>query len=111
MTQTKTKPRKRPKVETKLSPATKRAMLKYWAGLNYVPLREEAAEAGRKGGIEVTDEMVNRFLTWPVPDELLSDLCMTAPRLSLPRYGTNVMDAQQARAMLEYVFNINKQAA
>ncbi len=52
--------------------------------------------------VGVTDGMVDRFLTWVVPDEVVSDRCMTLPYVGR-RYGTNIMDAQQAKAMLEYV--------
>jgi hypothetical protein len=50
----------------------------------------------------VTDEMVNRFLSWPLPASVCSDLIVTqagAPH----RIGTNLLTATEARAMLEHV--------
>lgn len=47
----------------------------------------------------VNDDMVSRFLTWPVPADVYPD--------GVPgkdgRTGTNLMTAQQARQMLEHV--------
>lgn len=57
----------------------------------------------------VTDEMVNRFLAWPLPMSVSSDLCVTKRELesSYPpkRIGTNLLTADEARAMLEHVLN------
>lgn len=50
----------------------------------------------------VTKEMVDRFLAWPLPASVCSDLCVTkkgAPH----RIGTNLLTADEARQMLEYV--------
>ncbi len=49
--------------------------------------------------MQVTDDMVNRFLTWPVPPDVYPDGTPGKPG----RTGTNLMTAPQARAMLEYV--------
>ncbi len=47
----------------------------------------------------VTDEMVNRFLQWPVPADVYPDGIAGQP----DRSGTNLLTAIQARAMLEHV--------
>lgn len=52
--------------------------------------------------MKVTDEMVNRFLRWSLPDNLRSDNCATMPCYP-NRTGTNLMNAQEARKMLEFV--------
>ena len=57
--------------------------------------------------MKVSDEMVNRFLRWPLPMSVSSDLCVTKREMesSYPpkRIGTNLLTADEARAMLEYV--------
>ncbi|MBX9848730.1 MAG: hypothetical protein K2X64_05510 [Rhodocyclaceae bacterium] len=50
-------------------------------------------------------EMVERFLAWPLPGNVCADPCATqtnAPH----RSGTNLLDATQARAMLEHVLQL-----
>lgn len=44
-------------------------------------------------------EMVDRFLTWPVPADVYPDGIAGEPG----RTGTNLLTADQARQMLEYV--------
>lgn len=50
----------------------------------------------------VTDEMVNRFLSWPLPDSVAADGCATLPGFK-PRSGTNLLTFSEAKAMLEHV--------
>lgn len=45
------------------------------------------------------DELVNRFLTWPVPADVYPDGTPGQPG----RTGTNLLTAPQAKAMLEHV--------
>ena len=71
--------------------------------------RAEAAERERdalREGIAkvVTDEMVNRFLTWPLPDSVCVDMCATEPGCP-HRIGTNLLTAIEAKQMLEYVLD------
>jgi hypothetical protein len=49
--------------------------------------------------MNVTNEMVDRFLTWPVPAEVYPDGTPGQPG----RSGTNLLNAIQAKAMLEHV--------
>lgn len=52
--------------------------------------------------MKIDDEMVQRFLTWPLPASVCADLCATqqgAPH----RTGTSLLSASEAREMLEYV--------
>lgn len=52
--------------------------------------------------IRVTDEMVTRFLTWPLPGSVCAD--PVASRQHDPhRTGTNLLSATEARMMLEHV--------
>ena len=51
----------------------------------------------------VTDEMVNRFLTWKLPLSVSADQCATIPNY-VERTGTNLLTAVEARAMLEHVW-------
>lgn len=53
--------------------------------------------------MRVTDEMVSRFLRWPLPKSVNADLCATDPSYKFPRSGTNLLNADEARQMLEYV--------
>lgn len=54
--------------------------------------------------MQVTDDMVNRFLTWPLPVDVCPD---GAPGDPL-RTGTNLLTAEQARAMLEHVLGVDQ---
>lgn len=48
------------------------------------------------------NEMVSRFLSWPLPIDLCADPCAEQPGYP-NRCGTNLMNAEQAKAMLEHV--------
>lgn len=54
---------------------------------------------------KVNDELVNRFLKWPVPKEVCSDDCMSLKNYPHQRYGTNLLTFTEAKEMLEYVLN------
>jgi hypothetical protein len=54
--------------------------------------------------MKVTDEMVSRFLSWPLPGGVCSDRCATIPGYT-HRIGTNLLNAAEARAMLEHVLD------
>ena len=52
----------------------------------------------------VTDAMVQRFLSWPLPASVRADLvAAVGPPHSFQRTGTNLLTATEARAMLEHV--------
>lgn len=56
----------------------------------------------------VTDAMVSRFLSWRLPGTFWPDCYISFDRASADEYrswptGTNLLDASQARAMLEHV--------
>lgn len=48
---------------------------------------------------EISDDMVSRFLTWPVPADVYTDGAPGQPG----RTGTNLLNAQQAKEMLAHV--------
>jgi len=49
------------------------------------------------------NEMVNRFLSWRLPDSVCADGCAVAINYPHPRYGTNLLTADEARQMLQHV--------
>lgn len=49
-----------------------------------------------------TKLLVERFLSWPLPESLRSDPCALMPGYP-HRTGTNLMNEEQAKSMLEYV--------
>ncbi len=50
------------------------------------------------------DKLVERFLAWPLPDSVCSDLCAT--KQDYPhRSGTNLLTAVEAKAMLTYLLS------
>lgn len=58
---------------------------------------------------KVTDEMVTRFLGWRLPDDFDPDCGITFKKLNHPTswpIGTNLLNATQARAMLEHVLGV-----
>lgn len=50
------------------------------------------------------ERLVNRFLTWELPDGYQADLCAFERNYPYPRSGTNILDAGQAKLMIEHVF-------
>lgn len=60
------------------------------------------------GGVEMIaggldpDVLVNRFLAWPLPDEVCADSCASVQGYP-GRSGTNLLNAHQAKAMLQHV--------
>jgi hypothetical protein len=53
---------------------------------------------------KVTKELVDRFLSWPLPASVRSDVCVTVAS-DYPRLGTNLLTAEEAQQMLEHVLN------
>lgn len=51
----------------------------------------------------VLTRLADRFLTWPLPKSVRSDTCVTED-CSYPRSGTNLLTADEARQMVEYIF-------
>jgi hypothetical protein len=46
--------------------------------------------------------LVDRFLAWPLPESVCADLCATEQGYP-HRIGTNLLSAEEARQMLEYL--------
>src|SRR3990167_8214466 len=67
------------------------------------PLAAQQPENSREA---VLEELVNRFLAWPLPESVCSDLCATQ-RGYPHRSGTTLLTADEARKMLEYVLKNN----
>lgn len=59
-------------------------------------------EAGEQGWRPIA-ELVDRFLMWPLPQSVCSDGCVTDPNYRFPRAGTNLLTAEEARQMIEYL--------
>lgn len=53
----------------------------------------------------VTDEMVDRFLSWPLPASVCSDPCSTMKEYPHQRVGTSLLTADEARQMLQHVLS------
>lgn len=55
----------------------------------------------------VLDAMVDRFLAWPLPVSVCSDACVTRRQehWEPQRIGTNLLTADEARQMLQYVLS------
>ena len=74
-----------------------------WLG----PITPDSYQQGRVAAN--VDALVDRFLAWPLPASVCSDLCAT--KQGYPhRSGTNLLSAAEARAMLEYVLGIESLA-
>lgn len=50
------------------------------------------------------DELVDRFLSWPLPESVCSDQCATIPGYP-HRVGTNLLTAKEAKQMIEHVLD------
>lgn len=53
---------------------------------------------------ELTKALVDRFLAWKLPASVCSDTCVTDRNYGFPRSGTNLLDADEARQMVEHLF-------
>lgn len=49
-------------------------------------------------------KLVERFLSWPLPQSVCGDLCVTDPQYKFPRSGTNLLTADEARQMIDHLF-------
>ncbi|MCY1440196.1 hypothetical protein D9M71_564610 [compost metagenome] len=70
------------------------AMMLHQRGADPAVLVEAAAPS--------METMVSRFLSWPLPKSVRPDDCAMCPDYP-HRYGTNLLTADQAQAMLEHV--------
>jgi len=50
--------------------------------------------------------LVDRFLAWPLPKTVAADPCVMNSSYPYPRYGTNLLSATEAEAMLIYVLDL-----
>jgi hypothetical protein len=47
--------------------------------------------------------LVDRFLAWKLPASVCSDMCVSNSNYPHPRYGTNLLNAEEARAMIRHL--------
>ena len=52
---------------------------------------------------ELIKKLVDRFLAWPLPKSVCSDLCVTTHEYPYPRSGTSLLTADEAQQMFEYL--------
>lgn len=48
--------------------------------------------------------LAERFVGWPLPKSVCSDLCASDPNYAFPRSGTNLLSVEEARQMVTYLF-------
>ncbi len=63
--------------------------------LNAIELRPSSLDRDKQ-------KLVDRFLTWPLPESVCSDRCVTEQGEG--RTGTNLLTADEALQMIEYLF-------
>lgn len=51
------------------------------------------------------DNMADKFLCWPLPKSVHSDLCVTDNSYPFPRMGTNLLTADEAKLMVDYLLS------
>lgn len=49
------------------------------------------------------DKLVDKFLAWELPKSVCSDGCVTTRDYPYSRTGTNLLTADEAKQMLEYL--------
>ena len=75
------------------------------------PAREAALVTPPKSApakLAISDEMVGRFLSWPLPDDFAPDCGISfirSPHTNMIPTGTNLLHFGQAKAMLEHCIN------
>jgi hypothetical protein len=52
---------------------------------------------------EVIADLVTKFLAWPLPQSVASDLCVTDRSYQFPRSGTNLLTADEATQMITHL--------
>lgn len=75
-----------------------------------LPLAADSAKGRGGTAMTVTDDMVNRFLRWPLPASVCSDLCVTESKYPHSRSGTNLLTEDETRQMLEFVIGASDSA-
>ena len=83
-----------------------------WVGIGLL----QAALAEQPAAPAVTDEIVRRFLSWPLPKDFCPDCGINFDGRKDDQWnknktwpiGTNLFTAEQARAMLEHVLGAKK---
>jgi hypothetical protein len=75
-------------------------VLSFVPGDVWIKAIEDAKAAN--GPMKVSEEMVSRFLRWPLPKSVRPDSCVMV-RDYPDRIGTNLLTADEARQMLTYV--------
>lgn len=65
---------------------------------------DQKTEPPKADRITVTEEMVTRFLNWPLPKSVRPDPCVMDTECP-GRIGTSLLTANEARQMLEHVLN------
>ena len=63
----------------------------------------DVAEVTHAALISERKALVDRFLRWPLPKSVAADFCVTDPDYQFPRSGTNLLTADEAAQMLEYL--------
>lgn len=56
-----------------------------------------------------TKKLVDKFLAWPLPKTVCSDLCVTVHNYPQPRSGTSLLTADEAAQMFEVVLSEARQ--
>ena len=63
----------------------------------------DVAEALHQERLKERQTLIDRFLAWRLPASVCSDLCVTDRDYKFPRSGTNLLTADEARQMLDYL--------
>lgn len=50
-------------------------------------------------------ELVEKFLRWELPKSVCSDQCVAVRDYKFPRSGTNLLDINEAKQMIEYLLS------
>ena len=57
------------------------------------------------GKVEDVAGLVNKFLSWPLPQSVCSDSCVTNSSYGYSRIGTNLLNATEAEIMIRHLFS------
>lgn len=73
--------------------------------MNQTEFISALAERDGERRTKIITELVDKFLGWELPKSVCSDQCVAMRDYKFPRSGTNLLDINEAKQMIEYLLS------